>query len=863
MPTSSQTFDWSLELTAADRDPDYTVIIDKNNFAASKISLIHLDEREDVLSSVLEIKFPSIEHFYDTWSLYNPFAHGSVGVLKIEGVPRFTGTALDFNPVYSANDRSCVVTFGDKLWAAKDAMVDLIAKRRVIRELVKLTRKAVDSQIFVSDPGTYPWAAGEKEDYVIPVWVKDPSANAKSYRVIPTEYQCLYSYGAIYFSTTSVKILSSDVIIDPDGDGEVNLDDVENEIYAEIAYYDETDDSTQVDKILKTVFEISAAENGLGWTEGVDFNLEATPQDKINALEWHTKHGDGDLQAFISNLYDNIKIGFPVNYWIRDFEGNGVVTGKYVFQQSGLVFNGDFLIDPSDIPSGNFVIPAGMVYDGVNFCVNKTGNGTGALTEEIYARETETYRVRFTISNYSAGDVTPSLGGTAGTVVSADGTYTQYIICGAWGGAPYTRFLAFTPSNTARFSIDDIFVSTIPKDIDIIYNASLPSSLRNVYTKAILVNNASSATPLSRNISPVDVFPLGGYTETPDAAYPGAKLGPDVLTDNHFKSAWGYFKIGVFPLDEPLPRDTPLFRLDLGSPQPVDKIIYGSYWTFTGDEGMQPWLVDSNTGKKCGDNIYLIYEPQRITVEGNTSLTNTPDPAGWFCISPELFLAEGTPGLGASEWHIQDAIKTVENISCTTRHLRVICNNPLFAKVGEKKWSAQAYRMIVFWMNEFMVFSKNRLLDMDGELPEVAFTNDPDDEYRYRFGVNNTIVDMYRPILMAKLNSSIDGKKLGLENKPLIIESDDLFDFQQKLDPDPENVSIGYKYLVSRLDAASKENELSVEIDPRPDIRIGDTVFSSRMNPDVEFLVHGNMFDISFSTARQNVVLSNHDFKEE
>jgi hypothetical protein len=61
--------------------------------------------------------------------------------------------------------------------------------------------------------------------------------------------------------------------------------------------------------------------------------------------------------------------------------------------------------------------------------------------------------VVYTIANRSAGGVTVSLGGTAGTQRTVDGTYTETITCGTTN---YT--LAFTPDATFNGRIDSVYV---------------------------------------------------------------------------------------------------------------------------------------------------------------------------------------------------------------------------------------------------------------------------------------------------------------------------------------------------------------------------------------------------------------------
>jgi hypothetical protein len=109
------------------------------------------------------------------------------------------------------------------------------------------------------------------------------------------------------------------------------------------------------------------------------------------------------------------------------------------------------------VANGNFTgnatgwtLAAGFTYNAN--AVDKDGDGTGVLEQDIDAKTDELYTLVFTISSLTVGTVTASIGGTSGDEVSANGTYTQYI------RAVDTTNLKFTPSNTARFTIDTIAV---------------------------------------------------------------------------------------------------------------------------------------------------------------------------------------------------------------------------------------------------------------------------------------------------------------------------------------------------------------------------------------------------------------------
>jgi len=95
-----------------------------------------------------------------------------------------------------------------------------------------------------------------------------------------------------------------------------------------------------------------------------------------------------------------------------------------------------------------WTVPSGMAYS--SNAVSKTSNGTGALTQNITAYIQREYLLTYILSNVTAGTVTPSVAGVTLTARSANGTYTERFV------AISSAQLAFTPSNTARFTIDTI-----------------------------------------------------------------------------------------------------------------------------------------------------------------------------------------------------------------------------------------------------------------------------------------------------------------------------------------------------------------------------------------------------------------------
>lgn len=82
--------------------------------------------------------------------------------------------------------------------------------------------------------------------------------------------------------------------------------------------------------------------------------------------------------------------------------------------------------------------------------VVKNVDGTGTLSQSCGATAGVVFVVEYTISNWTVGTVTPSVGGVSGSAVGANGTYRDTITCSGAGA------LTFTPTNTSRFTIDNV-----------------------------------------------------------------------------------------------------------------------------------------------------------------------------------------------------------------------------------------------------------------------------------------------------------------------------------------------------------------------------------------------------------------------
>ena len=116
-----------------------------------------------------------------------------------------------------------------------------------------------------------------------------------------------------------------------------------------------------------------------------------------------------------------------------------------------LVTNGDWAGGDAD-----------WTYDAIDWtyasnAMNKDADGVGALEQIILpvgtVVDSKVFLLEFTISNWTVGTVTPAFDSN-GFAVSGDGTYRQLLT--SQGGS-----LVFTPSNDARFTIDNVSLKQV------------------------------------------------------------------------------------------------------------------------------------------------------------------------------------------------------------------------------------------------------------------------------------------------------------------------------------------------------------------------------------------------------------------
>lgn len=103
--------------------------------------------------------------------------------------------------------------------------------------------------------------------------------------------------------------------------------------------------------------------------------------------------------------------------------------------------------------ANNWTLNTGWTY--ANNSVSHSTNGTGTLSQSWTITRGERYDITFTLSAFTAGTVTVTLAGNTLGVLNTAGIYTYRII------AINTSGLVFIPSNTARFTVDNVSVKNL------------------------------------------------------------------------------------------------------------------------------------------------------------------------------------------------------------------------------------------------------------------------------------------------------------------------------------------------------------------------------------------------------------------
>lgn len=159
---------------------------------------------------------------------------------------------------------------------------------------------------------------------------------------------------------------------------------------------------------------------------------------------------NGGIQVFDATGAVHVFVGTATKLWKYNSTDNDFDHVSKLGSDQALT--GDFASDTNWTKDTGASIAAGVC------SFSSVGDGDGISQSQSFTAATA-YKVKFTVSNYSAGGVHPELqGGTtvAGTSVTADGTYTQYLTA-----VTGNNTFALVADGTTTLDIDDVSVEPL------------------------------------------------------------------------------------------------------------------------------------------------------------------------------------------------------------------------------------------------------------------------------------------------------------------------------------------------------------------------------------------------------------------
>ena len=239
-----------------------------------------------------------------------------------------------------------------------------------------------------------------------------------------------------------------------------------------------------------------------------------------------------DVQAFDANT-SKLNVA---QEWTKTQNFNAT---SLVALGSDLVTNGEFAADTDWTKGTGWTIAAGVASS------DGTQGGDADLTQALSLVNGKTYEVEFTVSNYSAGNVTPVAGDTEGTDRAANGTFTENIIAGAGGDIDIRADLDFVGD------IDDVTVRLANVSWDLESNQVTKITLDGdlvIDTPTNLVDGATYILTLTQDAVGTRLATWGSVFKWPGGTVPTLSTGVNDVDIITFVSD-GTSMFGVFQGD--------------------------------------------------------------------------------------------------------------------------------------------------------------------------------------------------------------------------------------------------------------------------------------------------------------------------
>ena len=166
--------------------------------------------------------------------------------------------------------------------------------------------------------------------------------------------------------------------------------------------------------------------------------------------------GVARTSGFSGPLSEDIVAGSANTFKLTAAAFGGRIDNVSIVLKGSLTVNGVFAADTDWTKGTDWTIGSGVA------TVGALQTGDSSLSQNQAVIEGRSYSLVYTISSYTAGTMTPHIGGTAATARTAAGTFTETIKAGS-GADPKLEMRADVDGD---FSIDDVSLTLIPKGIN-------------------------------------------------------------------------------------------------------------------------------------------------------------------------------------------------------------------------------------------------------------------------------------------------------------------------------------------------------------------------------------------------------------